>query len=68
MGIVRMKLFVKSKNKKNEHSEKNRRDYAAMEILRLSQGTPIIGYHNAEGDLVIPAEYDDGYDDGYKQH
>ncbi len=33
----------------------------AIEIARLAQGTPIIGYHDKDGYLVIPIEYDDEY-------
>jgi len=29
--------------------------------MRYAQGTPIVGYHDEEGNLVIPAEYDDEY-------
>ena len=31
----------------------------AVEIARLAQGTPIVGYHDEDGYLVIPKEYDD---------
>lgn len=34
----------------------------AIEIARLAQGTPIVGYHDKDGYLVIPMEYDDEYD------
>jgi len=37
------------------------RDRAAADIMRYAQGTPIVGYHDEEGNLVIPAEYDDEY-------
>lgn len=33
----------------------------AVEIARLAQGTPVVGYHDADGHLVIPIEYDDDY-------
>ena len=33
----------------------------AVEIARLAQGTPIVGYHDKDGYLVIPIEYDDEY-------
>lgn len=34
-------------------------DPLAVEIARLAQGTPIVGYHDEDGHLVIPKEYDD---------
>lgn len=37
-------------------------DPIAVEIARLAQGTPVVGYHNEDGYLVIPKEYDDEYD------
>jgi len=54
------KIF--SRNKKAE-SSKAYRDAAAAEIMRLVQGTPIVGYHDSNGQLIIPAEFDDGYED-----
>lgn len=36
-------------------------DPYAIEIARLAQGTPIVGYHDEGGCLVIPKEYDDEY-------
>lgn len=47
------------KNRKSSDDAKSRR--IAAEIMRLSQGTPIIGYHDENGQLIIPAEYDDEY-------
>lgn len=41
--------------------ERESQDRVAVEIARLAQGTPIIGYHDEDGYLVIPAEYDDDY-------
>ena len=37
-------------------------DPIAIDIARLAQGTPVVGYHDEDGNLVIPKEYDDGYD------
>lgn len=51
-----------SKNKK-WNSPQERRDAAAAEIMRLAQGTPIVGYHDSTGQLIIPAEFDDGDED-----
>ena len=51
-----------SKNKKRNSSQKHR-DAVAAEIMRLAQGTPIVGYHDDSGQLIIPAEFDDGYED-----
>ncbi len=34
----------------------------AVEIARLAQGTPVVGYHDEDGHLVIPKEFDDEYD------
>ena len=48
------------RNKKSK-SEISESDHIAAEIMRLAQGTPIIGYHNEKGELVIPEEYDDEY-------
>ncbi len=43
--------------------EREPRDRLAVEIARLAQGTPIVGYHDEDGYLVIPVEYDDDYND-----
>lgn len=53
-----MAIF-KSKNRKKVGEKV---DPIAIDIARLAQGTPIIGYHDKDGHLVIPKEYDDGYD------
>lgn len=53
-----MAIF-KSRNRKD--TKKNVNPYA-VEIARLAQGTPVVGYHDKDGHLVIPKEYDDGYD------
>ena len=47
----------RSKSKKSVESAE--RERLAVEIARLSQGTPIVGYHDENGHLVIPEEYDD---------
>lgn len=52
-----MSIF-KSKNRK----KKKNTDPYAVEIARLAQGTPVVGYHDENGHLVIPKEYDSGYD------
>ncbi len=49
--------FIKRKKRKGEKI-----DPYAVEIARLAQGTPIVGYHDKDGHLVIPKEYDDEYD------
>ena len=54
-GITMWKFRSKSK-KSVESAERER---LAVEIARLSQGTPIVGYHDENGHLVIPEEYDD---------
>ena len=51
--------LVKSRNRKKT---KEKVDPIAVEISRLAQGTPVVGYHDEDGYLVIPKEYDDGYD------
>jgi len=48
---------IRSKSKKS--AESTERERLAVEIARLSQGTPVVGYHDEEGRLVIPEEYDD---------
>lgn len=53
-----MALF-KSRNRKKAGAEV---DPIAIDIARLAQGTPVVGYHDENGHLVIPKEYDDGYD------
>ncbi len=47
-------------NRKKSRSEITNPD--AIEIARLAQGTPVVGYHDKDGYLVIPIEYDDEYD------
>ena len=54
-----MKLF---KSRDAKKSEKRDIDSDAVEIARLAQGTPIVGYHDKDGRLIIPAEYDDEYE------
>jgi len=54
-----MRLFC-SRVRKSK-SPQSFRDRAAADIMRYAQGTPIVGYHDEEGNLVIPAEYDDEY-------
>ena len=56
-----MRLF-RSRDKKRKAS-KSYRDQAAADIMRYAQGAKIIGYHDSEGHLVIPAEYDDKYEE-----
>lgn len=51
MAIFRRRLFGRRK----------KTDPLAVEIARLAQGTPIVGYHDEDGHLVIPKEYDDDY-------
>lgn len=51
--------LVKSRNRKKT---KEKVDPIAVEISRLAQGTPVVGYHDEDGYLVIPKEYDDEYD------
>ena len=51
-----MKLRLKKPKKKKKIT-----DPYAIEIARLAQGTPIVGYHDEDGCLVIPKEYDDEY-------
>ncbi len=51
---------LRLKNIKRSRREKV--DPLAVEIARLAQGTPIVGYHDEDGYLVIPAEYDDEYE------
>lgn len=46
----------------NRRKRKGKVDPIAVEISRLAQGTPVVGYHDEDGYLVIPKEYDDGYD------
>ena len=29
---------------------------------KKTQGTPVVGYHDEDGHLVIPKEFDDEYD------
>ena len=41
--------------------KRRKTDPLAVEISRLVQGTPIVGYHDEDGYLVIPKEYDDDY-------
>lgn len=41
---------------------KKKIDPYAVRIARLAEGTPIVGYHNEDGYLVIPIEYDDDYE------
>jgi hypothetical protein len=53
MFKFRLKNLRKSKAKKT--------DPYAVEIARLAQGTPVVGYHDENGHLVIPIEYDDDY-------
>ena len=48
--------------KKKKESE-DYRDQAASEIMRLAQGTPVVGYHDKDGHLVIPEDaLDEEYD------
>lgn len=47
---------------RNRKSAKKTVNPYAVEIARLAQGTPVVGYHDENGHLVIPKEYDDGYD------
>ena len=47
---------------KNRKKAGGKVDPIAVEIARLAQGTPVVGYHNEDGYLVIPKEYDDEYD------
>ena len=56
--IIMWKLRSKNRRAKSEDRETDR---IAAEIMRLAQGTPIVGYHDEDGHLVIPEEYDDGY-------
>lgn len=59
MSIVKLcGSFVRKTKKKPEDAESKR---IAAEIMRLSQGTPVVGYHDENGHLVIPAGYDDEY-------
>ena len=44
-----------------KRSKRGKIDPVAVEIARLAQGTPIVGYHDEDGYLVIPAEYDEEY-------
>lgn len=53
-----MAIF-KSRNRKKVGGKV---DPIAIDIARLAQGTPVVGYHDEDGHLVIPKEYDDGYD------
>ncbi|MBQ7701642.1 MAG: hypothetical protein IJT54_04485 [Candidatus Methanomethylophilaceae archaeon] len=57
-GVIMRRFRFRNKKSKSEISES---DHIAAEIMRLAQGTPIIGYHNEKGELVIPEEYDDEY-------
>lgn len=52
-----MALFGSRKRRK---AKKTVNPYA-VEIARLAQGTPVVGYHDENGRLVIPKEYDDDY-------
>ena len=47
---------------KNRKKAGEKVDPIAVEIARLAQGTPVVGYHDEDGNLVIPKEYDDEYD------
>lgn len=48
---------LRTKNRKAESQDY--RDRAAAGIMRLAQGTPVVGYHDENGTLVIPAELND---------
>lgn len=52
---------LRSRNRKAESQDY--RDRAAAEIMRLAQGTPVVGYHDENGTLVIPADLDDKDED-----
>lgn len=54
-------MWKLSSRDRKKDPDQEYRDRAAAEIMRNIQGTPIIGYHNKDGSLVIPGEYDDGY-------
>ena len=47
---------------RNRRKAKKDANPYAVEIARLAQGTPVVGYHDGDGHLVIPKEYDDRYD------
>ena len=47
---------------KNRKKAGGKVDPIAVEIASLAQGTPVVGYHDEDGNLVIPKEYDDEYD------
>ena len=47
---------------KNRKKAGGKVDPIAVEIARLAQGTPVVGYHDEDGNRVIPKEYDDEYD------
>ena len=48
---------LRSRTKKSQESTAE----IAADIMRLAQGTPIVGYHDADGQLIIPEEYDETY-------
>ena len=52
---IMCRLRSRSKNAKDRAAE------IATDIMRLAQGTPIVGYHDTDGQLIIPEEYDDVY-------
>ncbi len=47
---------------KNLRKKRKKADPYAVEIARLAQGTPAVGYHDENGHLVIPKEFDGEYD------
>ncbi len=47
---------------KEKIASKQQRDAAAAEIMTLLTGVPVVGYHDEQGRLILPAdEEDDDY-------
>ena len=40
-------------------ASKQQRDEAAAEIMTLLAGVPVVGYHDEQGHLILPADDDD---------
>jgi hypothetical protein len=40
-------------------ASKQQRDEAAAEIMTLLAGVPVVGYHDEQGRLILPADEDE---------
>ncbi|WP_400229674.1 hypothetical protein [Methanomethylophilus alvi] len=50
-----MEVFTSGK----KIASRQQRDAAAAEIMTLLAGVPVVGYHDEQGRLILPADEDD---------